>query len=493
MRGAALETEDRKLRGKLFVMRVLAAGAVALAASCWLPGAWSSSPQHTTAVASPAPLAGNAALPDFSAIVSAYGPAVVNISTSGTQETGIERREFPRLDPDDPFYEFFRRFGIPFPEFRIPRRGVGSGFIVKPDGLVLTNAHVVADADEVTVKLTDRREYKAKVLGVDKLSDIAVLKIEAEDLPVVKLGDASRIRVGEWVLAIGSPFGFENSATAGIVSAKARTLPNEGYVPFIQTDVAVNPGNSGGPLFNLNGEVVGVNSQIYSRTGGYQGISFAIPIDVAMKVQSELLEHGKVERGRLGITIQEVNQTLAESFGLKRPTGALVSSVEKGSPAEKAGIKPGDVILEFNGSEIVHWSQLPARVVEIRPGSEAKLTIWRAGNSLDVTVAVGALSSEGIAGAMGADIDKHRLGLAVRALTPDESRQADVEGGLRVEDSRGPAARAGIRRGDIVLALNGEPVSSVEELRALVARAGTHVALLVQRGGTRIYVPIHLG
>jgi serine protease Do len=292
-------------------------------------------------------------LPDFAEIASQQGPAVVNISVSGSVKTGFSGLPgFPQMDPNDPFYEFFRRFQAPPQNNSVPTHGLGSGFIVRPDGVILTNAHVVSDADEVIVKLTDKREFKAKVTAIDKLSDVAVLKIKADNLPTVKIGDPQNARVGEWVIAIGSPFGFENTVTAGIISAKSRSLPDEGYVPFLQTDVPVNPGNSGGPLFNMKGEVIGINSQIYSRSGGFQGLSFAIPIDVAMNVERQLLEHGKVSRGRLGVMVQDVDQQLADTFGLDKPAGALVSSVEKNSPAKKAGIEPGDVILKFDGKGI---------------------------------------------------------------------------------------------------------------------------------------------
>ena len=361
------------------------------------------------------------ALPDFAEIVAQQGPAVVNISVNGSVKTGAGG--MPQMDPDDPFYEFFRRFQGPAPRGNMPIHGQGSGFIVSADGVVLTNAHVVADADEVTVKLTDKREFKAKVLGLDKPSDVAVLKIDAKDLPTVKIGSSENARVGEWVVAIGSPFGFENSVTAGIVSAKSRSLPDEGYVPFLQTDVAINPGNSGGPLFNMNGEVIGINSQIYSRSGGYQGLSFAIPIDVAMKVERQLLEHGKVSRGRIGVMIQELSQDLAESFGLDKPRGALVSSVEKGSPAEKAGIEPGDVILKFNGKAIVRSGELPPLVSEQAPGSTATLEVWRQGKSREVTLKLGEVDVV-VAQGKSAKAGGGKLGLAVRPLTDDERRGA---------------------------------------------------------------------
>ena len=412
-------------------------------------------------------------LPDMSTIVERNGPAVVNISMSGKSKSASGMPGIPGLDPDDPFYEFFRHFRIPQQRGEQRIRGQGSGFIVRDDGIVLTNAHVIDGADEVIVKLIDKREFKAKVLGADKASDVAVLRIEGKNLPTVKIGSSANTRVGEWVLAIGSPFGFENSATAGIISAKSRSLPDDSYVPFIQTDVAVNPGNSGGPLFNMAGEVIGINSQIYSRTGGYQGLSFAIPIDVAMGIQEQIVKHGKVQRGRLGVTIQEVNQSLSESFGLEKPAGALISSVEKGSPAEKAGLEAGDVILALNGKDIQTSNELPPLVASIRAGDTA---------SKDEKVA----SAEDKASVTG------RLGLAVRTLSAEERRQLDGKGGLRVESVSGAATRSGVRPGDIVLAVNGEPVNTPEQLRAIVAKAGKRVALLIQRDEARLFVPVDL-
>lgn len=433
-------------------------------------------------------------LPDFAEIAAEQGSAVVNISVSGSVKTGFSGFPgSPRMDPNDPFYDFFRRFQIPMPQGKVPTHGLGSGFIVSPDGVVLTNAHVVAGADEVTVKLTDKREFRAKVIGQDKLSDVAVLKIDANNLPTVKIGNPEQSRVGEWVVAIGSPFGFENSVTAGIVSAKSRTLPDEGYVPFLQTDVAINPGNSGGPLFNMNGEVIGINSQIYSRSGGYQGLSFAIPIDVAMKVERQLVEHGKVSRGRLGVMIQELNQDLADSFGLDKPAGALVSSVEKGSPAEKGGIEPGDVILKFNGKAIARSSDLPPLVTDLSPGSTATLTIWRKGRTEEISLQVGEMKTAD-ARIKPADDDKSKLGLAVRPLSPDECKEAQTSEGLMVEDvSDGPAARAGIRPGDVILSVNGQKVSSAEQLRAIAGKNSKRLAVLVLRGQNRLFVPINLG
>jgi serine protease Do len=435
-------------------------------------------------------------LPDFASIVAQQGPAVVNISVSGTIKTGtFEFPGVPQMDPNDPFYEFFRRFQAPAPQGSTPTRGFGSGFIISPDGVILTNAHVVADADEVTVKLTDKREFKAKVMGLDKVSDVAVLKIKADNLPTVKIGDAQRSRVGEWVIAIGAPFGFENSVTAGIISAKSRTLPDEGYVPFLQTDVAVNPGNSGGPLINTNGEVIGINSQIFSRSGGYQGLSFAIPIGVAMKVERQIVDHGKVSHGRLGVMIQEVNQQLAETFGLDKPAGALVSSVVKNSPADKAGIEPGDVILKFNGKDISRSADLPPLVSELAPGTEASLELWRKGKGKEISLKLGEMNVADNSGKAGSPPGKNdELGLALRPLTPGELKQADVDEGLMVEDVQdGPAARAGIQPGDIILSVNGEKTPGVRQLKSLIARDDKHVALLILRGELKMFVPIKVG
>jgi serine protease Do len=437
-------------------------------------------------------VAATMSLPDFSAIVKQYGPAVVNISTSGVKKADFEGPSFGQIDPGDPFWRFFRRFGGPGPQGHVPVQGLGSGFIVGGDGVILTNAHVVADASEIQVKLTDRREFRARVVGLDKATDVAVLRIDAKDLPTVKLGDPARTQVGEWVLAIGAPFGFESSATAGIVSARARSLPNEGYVPFLQTDVAVNPGNSGGPLFNLAGEVIGINSQIYSRSGGYMGLSFAIPIDVAMKVEGQLLAHGKVTRGRMGVTIQDMNQALAESFGLPRQAGALVSSVEEGSPAARAGLQPGDVILSLDHQEIASSSDLPPRVGDIKPGARAILDVWRKGRHQELTVIVGESPDAQVASVDDA-VPHGRLGVTVRPVTPEEQRREDLRGGVVVEGATGPAARAGLQPGDVVLSVSGTPVTGVEQLRSLVAKAGKHVALLVQRGEARIFVPVALG
>jgi serine protease Do len=382
------------------------------------------------------------------------------------------------------------------PHGAVPTHGQGSGFIVSADGVVLTNAHVVADAEEVTVKLTDKREFKARVVGVDKLSDVAVLRIEAKDLPTVRIGDPKNSRVGEWVVAIGSPFGFENTVTAGIVSAKSRTLPDEGYVPFLQTDVAINPGNSGGPLFNLRGEVIGINSQIYSSNGGYQGLSFAIPIDVAMKVERQLLDSGKVSRGRLGISVQDVSAEVAESFGMDKPAGALVGAVERGSPADKAGIEPGDVVLQFAGTAIQRSGELPPLVSDVAPGSKAVVTVLRQGKTREFTVTVGEMKSLQAKGKPGT-VEPAKLGLAVRPLTDKERKEFGVVAGLMVEEvSAGPAQEAGIQPGDVILSANGELLASAEQLQSKVGKlgkSGKSLAVLVLRDNSRLFIPIHVG
>jgi serine protease Do len=434
------------------------------------------------------------ALPDFTTIVEANKAAVVNI-TASTKAQPAAQVEIPDGLEGTPFEEFFRRYQQQQQQGpQAPRQGLGSGFIVEADGVILTNAHVVDGADEVRVRLSDRREFKGKVLGVDHPSDIAVVKIDAKGLPVVKLGDPAKVRVGEWVLAIGSPFGFENTATVGIVSATSRSLPDGTYVPFIQTDAAVNPGNSGGPLFNMRGEVIGINSQIYSRTGGYQGIAFAIPINVAAQVKEQLVKYGKVERGRIGVAIQEVTQSLAESFGLDRPQGALVSSVEKGGPAEKGGIKPGDVLLSVEGKKVERSAELPPLVAGVKPGSKANFEVWRDGSKRTLAVTVGELPPEKVASAGGSsDRASGKLGLAVRPLTDAEKKELDGTQGLLVEQASGPAAQAGIRAGDVVIAVNGKAVRSVEELRKAASKDKGTVALLVKRGDASIFVPIELG
>ena len=431
-----------------------------------------------------------AATTDFRALVRRYGPAVVNVSVRQDGRTAARRALPPGMDEDHPL---FRHFGMPaIPEGGPPVRGEGSGFIVSADGVILTNAHVVDGAERVTVKLTDRREFEARVLGADARSDVAVLKIEAADLPVVRIGDPTSLEVGEWVVAIGAPFGFENSVTAGIVSAKGRTLPDDGYVPFIQSDVAVNPGNSGGPLFNLRGEVVGINSQIYSRSGGYQGVSFAIPIDVAMDVGRQLQAHGRVTRGRLGVGIQELDQALAKSFGLDRPRGALVASVEPDGPAAAAGVQEGDVILSFDGREVDSAGALPATVASVKPGRDVELEVWRDRGSRKLRVKLVEAEAAAVVADAGDSAARGRLGLRVRPASTGESGDSKAPRGLLVEEATGPAAAAGIRPGDVVLSANGRSVREVEDLREAVKESGELVALLVQRGSARIFVPVEL-
>jgi serine protease Do len=436
-------------------------------------------------------------LPDFADLVDKQGPAVVNISTTQT----VRGQTAPPGSEEDPFYDFFRRFGPPQPPRDYETRSLGSGFVISQEGYILTNSHVVEAADDITVRLTDKREYKAKVIGSDRRSDVAVLKIDANGLPVVAIGDPSKTRVGQWVVAIGSPFGFENTVTAGIVSAKERTLPQENFVPLIQTDVAINPGNSGGPLFNLKGEVIGMNSMIFSRTGGFMGLSFAIPIDVAMDVAKQLQTTGRVSRGRIGVVIQEVTKELAESFGLQKANGALVNSVEKGGPADKAGIQASDVIIKFDNKEVINSTELPRVVAATKPGTKVTVQVWRKGERKDLTVVVGETPDEKSAGKRPSAPKKSsgealsKLGLAATDLTSDLKKELNVANGVLVENAEGIAARAGIRRGDVILAVNNQEVKSVEELNRLLTagdRART-VALLVKRGEGSLYVPLKLG
>jgi serine protease Do len=427
--------------------------------------------------------AARSALPDFATLVEQQGPAVVKIEVSKAPRAAAAAQEIPPQ-----MEEFLRRFGIPGPEGRAlpnpaPAQGVGSGFIVGADGTILTNAHVVDGAGEVTVKLSDKRELKARVVGVDRMTDVAVVKVEASNLPAVKIGDPSKTRVGEWVAAIGSPFGMDHSVTSGIVSAKSRNLPNERLVPFIQTDVAVNPGNSGGPLFNMAGEVIGINSQIYSTTGGYMGMSFAIPIDVAMQVKDQLVAHGKVTRGRIGVTVQEVTPALARSFGLDKARGALVSGVEPGGPAAKGGLQAGDVIVGFAGKPIAGSGELPSIVAQTRPGEKVDVRVLRDGAERDLQLSVGELPAERADLAAGPAMQQGKLGVSVR---PGGQ-------GLEIAQAEGPAARAGLRAGDIIVGVNGTPVRSVDELKSAVDAAGDSVAILVQRGEARLYVPVPLG
>jgi len=444
-------------------------------------------------------------LPDFTRLVEDQGGAVVNISTT----QAVRRSAVPQVPgmEDEEMLEFFRRFiprqqpgqpGAPRPE----SRSLGSGFIISADGYILTNAHVVEGADEINVKLTDKRELKAKVIGADRRTDIALIKVDAAGLPAVRFGDASKLKVGEWVLAIGSPFGFENTVTAGIVSAKGRSLPQENFVPFIQTDVAINPGNSGGPLFNMRGEVVGINSQIYSRTGGFMGLSFAIPSDVALDVQKQLKEKGRVARGRIGVVIQEVTRDLATSFGLDRPRGALVNAVEKGSPADKAGVEATDIIVSFDSKAVESSSDLPRIVGGTRPGTQSTLEVWRKGARRSLTLTVGELQEDRVASAdkpgrskPQAEAPANRLGIVVAELSADQKRDMRVPGGVVVTDVR-PDSKADVRKGDVLLTLvhKGQhtELKSVEQFNKLLAGLDSNavITLQVRRGEATSFVTI---
>jgi len=447
-------------------------------------------------------------LPDFTTLVEQQGNAVVNISTT----QAIRRSALPQVPgmDDDEVMEFFRRFVPRPPPGQGPQgpgresRSLGSGFILSNDGYIMTNAHVVEGADEINVKLTDKREFKAKVIGADKRTDVALIKIDGTggNLPVVKFGDPSKLKVGEWVVAIGAPFGFENTVTAGIVSAKGRSLPQENFVPFIQTDVAINPGNSGGPLFNMRGEVVGINSQIYSRTGGFMGLSFAIPIDVAIDIQKQLRDKGRVSRGRIGVVIQEVTRDLATSFGLDRARGALVNSVEKGSPAEKAGVEATDIILAFDNKAVDSSSDLPRLVGSTHPGSQATIEVWRKGQTRKMTVTVAELQEERVAAnapARGAkpqpEAAANRLGIVVGELSPEQKKGLGVASGLVVTDVRAES-KADVRKGDVLLMLvhKGQQteLKSVEQFNRLLAGLDRNavITLQVRRGESVAFVTI---
>lgn len=444
------------------------------------------------------------ALPDFTELVERNRAAVVNISTTPRRRLPTERPRMPRgfeipdLPEDSPFREFFRRY---FGEGEIEEfdaQSLGSGFIISQDGFIISNNHVVRNADEIIVRLSDRREYKANLVGTDEASDVALLKIDAEGLPEVRLGTGYELKVGEWVLAIGSPFGFDHSVTAGIVSAKGRSLPRENYVPFIQTDVAINPGNSGGPLFNLQGEVIGVNSQIFSRTGGFMGLSFAIPIDVAMDVASQLRDKGRVSRGWLGVLIQDVTRELAESFGMAKPQGALVAKVLDGSPAQSAGFQVGDILLSFDEHMIERSSDLPPIVGRTRVGREVAVEILRGGESMTLMVTTDELPADDklqVAAAQAPDgVEASRLGIVARDMSDEERASvADTDHGVVVSEvSDGPAERAGIREGDLILMLNNEKVANSEDFERLVAELpqGKAVSVLVQRQGNPIFLAV---
>ena len=447
-------------------------------------------------------------LPDFTELVEQVGPSVVNIRTLEK----VRQPEAGNGGPDEEMQELFRRFfGVPMPNLpngprQAPRqnrpqneeaqpRGVGSGFILTNDGYIMTNAHVVDGADEVVVTLTDKREFKAKIVGADKRTDVAVVKINASGLPAVKVGDVSRLKVGEWVMAIGSPFGLENTVTAGIVSAKQRDTGD--YLPFIQTDVAINPGNSGGPLINMRGEVVGINSQIYSRSGGFMGISFSIPMDEASRVSDQLRASGRVTRGRIGVQIDQVTKEVAESIGLGKPQGALIRGVEEGSPAEKAGIEAGDIITKFDGKAIDKASDLPRLVGNTKPGSRVGLTVFRRGASKDLNITVAEVQPEKAVAQKANEERKSSaaaapLGLVVGELSDAQKRELRVRGGVRIESATEPAARAGLREGDVVLAIANTEVLGVRDFEAAMARVDKTrpVSLLIRRGEVAQYVLI---
>ncbi|CAN1524540.1 DegQ Trypsin-like serine proteases, typically periplasmic, contain C-terminal PDZ domain [Methylophilaceae bacterium] len=446
-------------------------------------------------------------LPDFTDLAEKHGAEVVNISVTQSVHNNGPVGGFPGMEGDEQMQEFFKRFGIPLmpgmpgqggaPQPDYKSQSLGSGFIISSDGYVLTNAHVINEADEVIVKLADKREFKAKIIGADKRTDVALLKIDATGLPKVTIGDSAKLKVGEWVAAIGSPFGLENTMTAGIVSAKGRALPQENFVPFIQTDVAINPGNSGGPLFNLAGEVVGINSQIYSRSGGSMGLSFAIPIDVAIDVSNQLKANGKITRGWLGIAIQEITKELAESFSMKNTNGALVAGVEKNGPADKGGLEAGDVITKFDGKAIGVSADLPRAVGATKPGKIAAVEILRKGSAKTLNIGVGEMPSDGSDAAApnvkpNGKVEANKIGLTLKELTVQQKKKLNGKNGLLVVESVGAAAQAGIRRGDVILGLNNSESQSVEQFNKQInaVAAGKTVAVLVQRGEATLYVPI---
>ena len=472
-------------------------------ANAGLPQVSSAQPVRMATAIVPNP----AALPDMTSIAAQFAPTVVNISVRGTRKvstsgdaSGDSSSDAQKSQEEDAMSDFLRGFqqrfgGLP-PQIQMPIRGEGSGFIVSADGLILTNAHVVSDAEEVVVKLTDRREFVAKVLGSDKLTDIAVLKIDASKLQAVSLTPPTPLRVGEWVLAIGSPFGFESTVTAGVISATRRSLPGDSSVPFIQTDAAINPGNSGGPLINMRGEVVGINSQIYSRSGGYQGVSFAIPIGVAQRIEQQILSTGKVRHAKLGVSVQDVNQTLAEAFKLDTPSGALVDDVQKGSAAEHAGVESGDVVLAVNGNPIDLAGDLSANVSLAQPGEQIELDIWRQGTLRKLHAILADAALNPVKPPTIADTQPNpvsRLGLL---LSLPKSQGGKLEGksaGLLIEGVNGAAEHAGVQAGDLLLAIDGKQVSTVAQAGVAAVQSGKSVALLLQRDGMKIYIPLRLG
>ncbi len=466
--------------------------AIAAAAIVFSGALFLSTPVSASSALTPQSASAAAQLPDFVQLVEKYGKGVVNISTVR------EARIVESADPfgfDERHAEIFRRFGFPFPfgggtREEPERRGTGSGFIISADGLILTNHHVVDGADEIKVRLTDNREFTGKVLGSDAKTDIAVVKIDAKDLPYLTMGNSDELKVGEWVAAIGSPFGLDNTVTAGIVSAKSRKLPSDQYVPFIQTDVAVNPGNSGGPLFNMKGEVVGINSQIFSTSGGFMGLSFAIPSNLAMQIKDQLVKNGKVTRGRIGVVIQTVTQDLAESFGMKTPKGAIVSQVEKDGPAAKAGLQEGDIITAVNGREIEDSVDMPVLIGSMAPGSIAKLSVIRNNKNITIDVKVEEADSGSASSGEAKAAAAEKLGVTVRPLTSDEAKQAEAEG-LLVTRSSGAARKAGIREGDIIINVNGVKTKKTDDL-ARVLEKNKNLRVLVQRRDGRIFIPVRL-
>lgn len=475
----------------MFTKTLKPAAVIAAAAIAFSGALLSATPAVASGLAPQATVA-TTQLPDFVQLVEKYGKGVVNISTVR------EARVVEGADPfgfDERHAEIFRRFGFPFPFGGGPRqeperRGTGSGFIISADGLILTNHHVVEDADEIKVRLTDNREFTGKVLGSDAKTDIAVVKIDAKDLPYLTMGNSDELKVGEWVAAIGSPFGLDNTVTSGIVSAKSRKLPSDQYVPFIQTDVAVNPGNSGGPLFNMKGEVVGINSQIFSTSGGFMGLSFAIPSNLAMQIKDQLVKNGKVTRGRIGVVIQSVTQDLAESFGMKTPKGAIVSQVEKDGPAAKAGLQEGDIITAVNGRAIDDSVDMPVIIGSMAPGSIAKLSIIRNNKDMTLDVKVEEAPNESASSNASKTAAANKLGVTVRPLNDEEKAKAETEG-LLVTESTGAARKAGIREGDIIVNVNGVKIKKTDDL-ARVLEKNKNLRVLVQRRDGRIFIPVRL-
>lgn len=475
----------------MFTKTLKPAAVIAAAAIAFSGALLSATPAVASGLAPQATVA-TTQLPDFVQLVEKYGKGVVNISTVR------EARVVEGADPfgfDERHAEIFRRFGFPFPFGGGPRqeperRGTGSGFIISADGLILTNHHVVDGADEIKVRLTDNREFTGKVLGSDAKTDIAVVKIEAKDLPYLTMGNSDELKVGEWVAAIGSPFGLDNTVTSGIVSAKSRKLPSDQYVPFIQTDVAVNPGNSGGPLFNMKGEVVGINSQIFSTSGGFMGLSFAIPSNLAMQIKDQLVKNGKVTRGRIGVVIQSVTQDLAESFGMKAPKGAIVSQVEKDGPAAKAGLQEGDIITAVNGKAIDDSVDMPVIIGSMAPGSIAKLSIIRNNKDMTLDVKVEEAPNESASSNASQTAAANKLGVTVRPLNDEEKAKAETEG-LLVTESTGAARKAGIREGDIIVNVNGVKIKKTDDL-ARVLEKNKNLRVLVQRRDGRIFIPVRL-